>query len=65
MLTATDTFAARIPGTPSMRIGGADAAECDPCGRPVRRETAFERVHRGDDGTEVVLVCPECEGVTD
>jgi hypothetical protein len=48
-----------------MRFGGADVVpECDLCGRPVR-ETAFERVRRGDDGVEVVLVCPECECGTD
>jgi len=39
--------------------------ECDYCGRAVRRETAFQRVHRGDDGVEVVPMCRECELGTD
>jgi hypothetical protein len=62
MHVATESSSARIPGNPKMRFGGADpAADCDLCGRPVRRETAFERIHHGDDGIVVVLVCPECE----
>jgi hypothetical protein len=64
MLTATETRTSRTLGNPSMRSGGADA-ECDFCGRPVRRETAFERVHHGWDGVVTVLVCPECEGAAD
>jgi hypothetical protein len=40
---------------------GAATDECDFCGRTVHRESASQRVHRGDDGIEVVLVCNECD----
>jgi hypothetical protein len=49
---------------PSFAPGDA-AAECDLCGRPARRETAFERVHHRDDEVEIALVCRECELGTD
>jgi hypothetical protein len=43
------------------RLDASALLECDFCGRAVRREAAFERVHRGDDGVEVVILCSECE----
>jgi hypothetical protein len=33
----------------------AGAAECDRCGRTIRRETAVE------DGEDEALLCPDCE----
>jgi hypothetical protein len=48
-------------GAGEARLGGGAALECDWCGRAVRRETAFERVQRGADGVETVLLCAECE----
>jgi hypothetical protein len=47
------------------RFQGDALLECDWCGRPVRRETALERVQQGGDGSEVVLLCSECELGTD
>jgi hypothetical protein len=64
MSIATEIPTARTPGNAKMRLVGGDA-ECDLCGRPVRREIAFERIHRGGDDVEIVAVCPECEIGTD
>ncbi len=54
----------RFPSEPDGDASDAPAdldAECDYCGREVRRETASQRVHNGDDGDEVVFLCHECE----
>lgn len=62
----TESLPPRFPASASIPPVRDDAdPECDLCGRPARRETAFQRIHRGDDGVEVVTVCPECEVGTD
>jgi hypothetical protein len=58
MNIATELPAARPANDSSdARLDGGGGDECDWCGRAVRRGTAVDR----GDGTEVVLVCPECE----
>jgi hypothetical protein len=63
MHISTDPFPSSRPPTvvPGTRLGGDAVPECDWCGRAVRRETGYERVEHGDDGVEVVLLCPDCE----
>jgi hypothetical protein len=66
MHIATELPSLRPASYPSqVRFQGDAVLECDWCGRAVSRETAFERVQRGDDGVEVVLLCAECELGTD
>jgi hypothetical protein len=66
MLLPSETPFDRSPGTPKTppRVRTA-APECDFCGRPVRRESAIQRLHRDEEGVEIVLVCPECESGAD
>ncbi len=62
MIIATEVPPARTPIGASQARLDVDAVEtCDFCGRPVRRETVVKRVEHGDDGVEIVLVCPECD----
>jgi hypothetical protein len=59
MITTAD--AASAPFAAPARLDPGASLQCDFCGRAVRREAAFERVHRGDDKPEVVVLCAECE----
>lgn len=61
----TETSYGSTLGDARMRLHRDPAPECDLCGRPVRRETASERIHRGADGFDVVFVCGECGDGTD
>jgi hypothetical protein len=61
MCIATEIPSARPADALHARLDSAAALECDWCGRAVRRETAFERVHGSGDDAEVVLLCSECE----
>jgi hypothetical protein len=61
----TETFSIWQARNPEPTFASTTASECDLCGRPARHETAFERVHRNDDGVETSLVCRECELGTD
>jgi hypothetical protein len=45
----------------ALRLDPNALLECDFCGRAVRREAAFARTHRADDGVEIVVLCAECE----
>lgn len=65
MHPSCDAFPAPPRSAGPVRLDASALLECDFCGRAVRREAAFERVHRGDDGVEVVVLCSECELGTD
>jgi hypothetical protein len=61
MHPSCDPVPAPYRSTGPARLDASALLECDFCGRAVRREAAYERVHRGDDGVEVVILCSECE----